>query len=60
LENVVGEIGASQAGDVAAQRRMVVTEELFQGCPIAGLGEEHKKSLVGGRKLLRMRWGVHV
>jgi len=60
LEDVVGEIGASQAGDVAAQRRMAVTEELFQGSPVAGLGEEDKKSLVGGRKVLRMRWGVHV
>jgi len=27
---------------------MAVTEELFQGSPVAGLGEEHKKSLVGG------------
>ena len=48
LENVVGEIGASQARDVAAQRRMAVAEELLQGSPIAGLGEEHEKSLVGG------------
>ena len=24
------------------------------------LREEHKKRLVGGRRLLRMRWGVHV
>jgi len=47
LENVVGEIGASQASDVAAQRRVAVTEELFQGSPVAGLGEEHQKSLVG-------------
>jgi hypothetical protein len=39
---------------------MAVTEELFQGSPVAGLGEEDKKSLVGGRKVLRMRWGVHV
>jgi len=60
LEDVVGEIGASPAGDVAAQRRTAVTEELFQGSPVAGLCEEDEKSLVGGRKLLRMRWGVHV
>ena len=30
---------------------MAVTEELFLGSPVAGLGEEDKKSLVGGRKL---------
>lgn len=60
LENVVGEIGASQARNVAAQRRMAVTEKLFQGIPVAGLGEEDEKSLVGRRKLLRMRWGMHV
>ena len=47
MEDVVGEISASQAGDVAAQRRMAVTEELFQGSPVTGLGEEHKKRLVG-------------
>jgi len=54
LENVVGEIGASHAGDVAPQRPMAVTEELFQRSPVAGLGEQDKKSLVGGRRLLRM------
>jgi hypothetical protein len=40
LENVVGEIGASQAGDVAAQRRVAVTQELFQGSAVTSLGEE--------------------
>jgi hypothetical protein len=54
LENVVGEIGASQAGNVAAQRRVAVTEELFQGSPVAGLGEEDEKGLVRGERLLRM------
>ena len=54
LENVVDEIGASQAGNVAAQRRVAVTEELFQGSPVAGLGEEDEKGLVGGGRLLRM------
>ena len=29
---------------------MAVTEKLFQGSPVAGLGEEDKKSLVGGAK----------
>ena len=27
---------------------MAVTEELFQGSPVAGLGEEDEKGLVGG------------
>ena len=59
LENVVGEIGASQAGYVAAQRGVAVTEELFQGSPIAGWGEKDEKGLVGRGRLLRMRWGMH-
>jgi hypothetical protein len=39
LENVVREIGASQTTDVMAQRRVAFTEKLFQGGPVAGLGE---------------------
>ena len=54
LENIFGEIGASQAGNVASQRRMAVAEELFQGSPVAGLGEEDEKRLFGGGRLLRM------
>ena len=59
LEDIVGEIGASQAGDVASQRRIRITEKLFQCAPVAGLGEEHKESLVGWRGLLRAEWSVH-
>jgi len=54
FEVITEEIGASQAGNVAAQRRVAVTEELFQGSPVAGLGEEDEKGLVGGGRLLRM------
>ena len=54
LENIVDEIGAGQAGNVAAQQRVAVSEELFQGSPVAGLGEEDEKGLVGGGRLLRM------
>src|SRR5580698_170679 len=59
LQNVIGEIGPRQARDVAPQRRVAVAEKLFQGSPVAGLGEQHQKRLVGLEWLLRMRWGVH-
>jgi len=44
----------AKAGNVAAQQRVAVAEELFQGSPVAGLGEEDEKGLVGGGRLLRM------
>jgi hypothetical protein len=54
LKDVVGEGGAGQTGDIAAQRRINVTEELFQGGPVAGLGEKDEEGLVGRWKLLRV------
>ena len=59
LEDVVGEGSADESGDVAAQRRMGVTEKLFQCGPIAGLREKDQQSLVGRRGLLRLSSGVH-
>lgn len=38
---------------------MGVTEELFQGGAVTGLGEEDEEGLVGGCGLLRVGWGVH-
>lgn len=40
LKDIVGEGRSNKAGDVAAQRRMNIAEELFQGDPVAGLGEK--------------------
>ena len=59
LEDVVGEGSSGKSGDVAAQRRIGVTEELFQGGPVAGLGEKDEKGLVGSRGLLCVGWGAH-
>jgi len=59
LEDVVGEGNAGETGDVAAQRRIGVTEKLFQCGPVAGLREKDQQSLIGRRGLLRLRWGVH-
>ena len=39
LEDVVGEGEADETGDVAAQRRIGVTEKLFQYVPVSGLCE---------------------
>ena len=52
LKDVVGEFGAGEPRDVAAQGRMHVAEELLQRGPVAGLGEEHEEGLVG-------RWRLH-
>ena len=59
LEDVVGECRADETGDVAAQRRIGVTEKLFQCGPVAGLREKDQQSLVGRRGLLRLSWGMH-
>jgi hypothetical protein len=59
LEDVVGEAGTGQAGDVAAQLRIAITKKLFQGSPVACLGEENEEGLVVGRGLLRIGRGVH-
>ena len=59
LEDVVGEGGADETGDVAAQRRIGVTEKLFQCGPVAGLREKDQQSLVGRRGLLRLSSGLH-
>ena len=53
LKDIVGKGSADETGDVAAQRRMNVTEELFQGGPVAGLGEKDEEGLVGRWKLRR-------
>ena len=34
-------------------------QTLFQGSPVAGLGEEDEKALVGRLRLLRLGWIVH-
>ncbi len=59
LENVVGEGGVDETGDVAAQRRIGVTEKLFQCAPVTGLREQDQQGLVGRRGLLRLSSGVH-
>ena len=59
LEDVVGEGGADETCDVAAQRRIGVTKKLFQCGPVAGLREKDQQSLVGRRGLLRLSSGVH-
>ena len=59
LENVVGEGGADETADVAAQRRIGVTQKLLQCGPVAGLREKDQQGLVGRRRLLRLRSGVH-
>jgi hypothetical protein len=59
LEDVVGEGGADKTGDVAAQRRIAITEKLFQCGAVAGLREKDQQGLVGGRGLLRLSSGMH-
>jgi len=59
LEDVVGEGVADETSDVAAQRRIGVTEKLFQCGPFAGLREKDQQGLVGRRGLLRCSSGVH-
>ena len=59
LEDVVGEGGASEAGDVAAQGRIGVAEKLFQCGPVAGLREQDQQSLAGRRGLHGWRLGAH-
>lgn len=53
LKDVVGEVDAGEPGDVAAQRRVYVAEELFQRGAVTGLGEKDEDGLVGRLKLLR-------
>jgi hypothetical protein len=43
LEDVVDEVVAGEVGNVAAQRRMCIKEELFESCPVAGLSEEDEQ-----------------
>jgi hypothetical protein len=59
LEDVVGEGIADQAGDVAAERRIGVTEKSFQCGPVAGLSEKDQEGLVGRRGLFCFSSGVH-
>ena len=59
LEDIVGEFGTRQTGDLAAQRRVDVTEKLFQCSPVAGLRKKDQQSLVVRRVLLRLRSGMH-
>ena len=59
LEDVVGESGADETGDVAVQRRIGGTEKLFQCSPVPGLREKDQQGLVGRRGLLRLSSGVH-
>ena len=59
LEDVVSKGGAGEMGDVAAQRRIGVTEKLLQCGPVAGLREKDQQGLVGRRGLLRWSWGLH-
>jgi len=59
LEDVVGQGVADESGDVAAQRRIGVTEKLFQRGPVAGLREKHQQGLVGRRRLLCLSSGLH-
>lgn len=59
LEDVFGESGAGEAGDVAAQGRIGVAEKLFQRGPVAGLREKDQQSWVGRRGLLCWSLVVH-
>jgi hypothetical protein len=54
LKDVVCEGRSNKAGDVAAQWRMDITEELFQCGPVAGLGEKNEEGFVGRWKLRRV------
>jgi len=59
LEDVVGEGVTGEASDVATQRRIGITEELFQCGPVSGLREQDQQGLVGRLGLLRLSSGVH-
>ena len=59
LEDVVGEGGTNETGDVAAQRRIGLTEKLFECSPVSGLREKDQQGLVGRRGLRRLSSGVH-
>ena len=59
LEDVVGESTADEMGDVTAQRRIGITEKLFQCGPVAVLREKDQESLVGRWVLLRWSSGLH-
>jgi hypothetical protein len=60
LENIVGEIGASQTTDITSQRRVNFAEELFQCGPVAGLGEQDENRLAGLLGLFRICHAAHV
>ena len=59
MEDVIGESSADETPDVPAQRRIGVTEKLFQRGPVAGLRKKNQQSLVAHRWLLRLRSRVH-
>ena len=59
LEDVVGESSADEMGDVTAQRRIGITEKLFQCSSVAVLREKDQESLVGRWVLLRWSSGLH-
>ena len=50
LQDVVGQVGAGEGGDVALQRRVAFPEELLQRGVVAGLGQQDEE---GGLLLLR-------
>ncbi len=50
---------ADETRDVAAQRRIGVTEKLFQCGPVASLRKKDQQGLVGRRGLLRLSSGMH-
>ena len=55
LEDIVGKRRTGETGDIAAQWRKGLSEKLFQGGPVAGLGEKDQERLVGRRGLHRLR-----
>ena len=52
LVTTVGMGWAGQTDDIAAQRRINLVQELLQGAPVAGLGEQDEEGLAGRGKLL--------
>ena len=59
LQDVVSQVDAGKACDVAAQRSIDVAEEFFQSRPVSSLGEKDEKGLVEWQRLLWLDWGVH-
>lgn len=59
LENVVGEGGARETGDIAAQGHIGVAKKLFQCGPIAGLRKKDQQGMAGFLELRRWRLSVH-